>query len=108
MDAGIQGQAGPSFNHERCAGGGLPSLALGPGILPGRRRSRLTARSVIPAWMPESSARQGHRANLGVVLAEGCRPGTGSRHPAGTTEIAVDHSVRHSGMDAGIQGQEWQ
>jgi len=45
-----------------------------PASVPGRRRSRLTARFVIPARMPESRARQGHCSTVSGVLVAGYRP----------------------------------
>jgi len=106
MDAGIQGWAGGSVKLGRCAGCGLPSVALGPGIHAGTtevavdravRHSGMDAG--IQGWAG-GSVKRGRCAGCGlpsVALGPGIH--------AGTTEIAVNRAVRHSGLDAGIQGR---
>jgi len=91
-DAGTQCQAGPSRNRGRCAGCGLPSLALGPGILPGRRRSRFTA-ARRSGRMPEPSAMDG--------TAQPARCPKHQPSPAAAAPLAAtDLAPRRSGKDA--------
>ena len=41
----------------------LPSMALGPGLLPGPQELNIAFMLVIPARMPESRAKDGYLAN---------------------------------------------
>jgi len=41
----------------------LPSMARGPGLLPGRQNPRIASVPVIPARMPESRAKYGYLAD---------------------------------------------
>jgi len=59
-DGGTQCQPGPSRKRGRCAGCGLPSLALGPGLRAGTTRIAVNRSVRHSGRMPESSAMDGN------------------------------------------------